>query len=118
MHPHPSLNPLIAIDVLGLSSTGELTADINRMELPDGEEKYAMALADFVGDPSLSAPLTVGLYSRWGAGKSVILNRIQGIQGFFIVYFGRVKMSRIGKLADASSDIILDVILMQETIKC
>ncbi len=70
--------PLVNVDLLGLSSTGELSADINRMELPSGQDSFIMALADFISDPSLSTPLTVGLYSRWGAGKSVILNRIQG----------------------------------------
>eukprot|EP00794_Sanderia_malayensis_P007197 gene7197-8003_t len=68
---------LINLDLLGLSSTGELSADINRMELPSGQDSFVMALADFISDPSLSTPLTVGLYSRWGTGKSVILSRIQ-----------------------------------------
>ncbi len=70
--------PLVTLDLLGLSSAGEFNADLNRMELPSGQGSFIMALADFIGDPSLATPLTVGLYSRWGAGKSVILHRIQG----------------------------------------
>ncbi|XP_065058902.1 kinase D-interacting substrate of 220 kDa B-like isoform X2 [Rhopilema esculentum] len=54
----------------------DLSADISRMELPSGQDKFVMALADFISDPSLSTPLTVGLFSRWGTGKSVILQRI------------------------------------------
>jgi len=54
----------------------DFSGDINRMELPSGHDKFVMALADYISDPSLSTPLTVGLYSRWGSGKSIILQRI------------------------------------------
>ena len=63
---------------VNLLSTGDFSGDINRMELPSGHDKFVMALADYISDPSLSTPLTVGLYSRWGSGKSIILQRIYG----------------------------------------
>lgn len=70
---------LLSVDSLySLSTTGDLSGDLHRMELPSGHDKFVMALADFISDPSLSTPLTVGLYSRWGTGKSVILQRIYG----------------------------------------
>ena len=69
---------LISTDSFDFTSVGDLSADINRMELPSGQDTFVMALADFVSDPSLSTPLTVGLYSRWGTGKSIILQRIYG----------------------------------------
>lgn len=72
------MEPLLKIDSLNSLSTGDLSGDLNRMELPSGHDKFVMALADFISDPSLSTPLTVGLYSRWVTGKSVVLQRIFG----------------------------------------
>ena len=62
------------------------------MELPSGHDKFVMALADFISDPSLSTPLTIGLYSRWSTGKSIILQRIYG------ELFGNVNIPDFGGL--------------------
>lgn len=43
-----------------------------------GYELYSSALADMLSEPSLSMPITVGLYARWGSGKSFLLNRLRG----------------------------------------
>ncbi|XP_077298504.1 ankyrin repeat-rich membrane spanning isoform X2 [Arctopsyche grandis] len=42
-----------------------------------GYELYSSALADMLSEPSLSMPITVGLYARWGSGKSFLLNRLR-----------------------------------------
>ena len=44
-----------------------------------GYEVYTSALADVLCEPSLAMPLTVGMYARWGSGKSFVLRRLQGI---------------------------------------
>lgn len=44
-----------------------------------GYEVYTSALADVLCEPSLNMPLTVGMYARWGSGKSFVLRRLQGI---------------------------------------
>ena len=44
-----------------------------------GYEVYTSAFADVLCEPSLSMPLTVGMYARWGSGKSFVLRRLQGI---------------------------------------
>ena len=53
-----------------------------------GYEVYTSAFADVLCEPSLSMPLTVGMYARWGSGKSFVLRRLQGItllkDAFFI----------------------------------
>ena len=36
------------------------------------------ALADILSEPTLAPPITVGLYARWGSGKSFILKKLQG----------------------------------------
>ncbi len=36
------------------------------------------ALADILSEPTLAPPVTVGLYARWGSGKSFILKKLQG----------------------------------------
>ena len=43
-----------------------------------GYELYSSALADMLSEPSLSMPITVGLYAKWGSGKSFLLNKLRG----------------------------------------
>lgn len=43
-----------------------------------GYELYSSALADILSSPSLSTPMTVGLYAKWGSGKSFMLNKLKG----------------------------------------
>ncbi|XP_076446294.1 kinase D-interacting substrate of 220 kDa B-like [Babylonia areolata] len=42
-----------------------------------GYDIYSSALADILSDPSLSTPITVGLYAKWGSGKSFLINKLQ-----------------------------------------
>lgn len=44
-----------------------------------GYDLYSSALADILSEPSLSTPITVGLYAKWGSGKSFLLNKLRGI---------------------------------------
>lgn len=38
---------------------------------------YGSALAQILAEPELSLPITVGLYAKWGSGKSLLLNKLQ-----------------------------------------
>lgn len=42
-----------------------------------GYDLYSSALADVLSEPSLSMPITVGLYAKWGSGKSFLLNKLR-----------------------------------------
>ena len=42
-----------------------------------GYDLYSAALADILTEPSLSMPITVGLYAKWGSGKSFLLKKLQ-----------------------------------------
>ena len=42
-----------------------------------GYDLYGSALADILTGPSLSMPITVGLYAKWGSGKSFLLKKLQ-----------------------------------------
>ena len=42
-----------------------------------GYDLYSSALADILTEPSLSMPITVGLYAKWGSGKSFLLKKLQ-----------------------------------------
>lgn len=56
-----------------------------------GYELYSSALADMLSEPSLSMPITVGLYAKWGSGKSFLLSKLRGIYLFskpFFVFLG------------------------------
>lgn len=42
-----------------------------------GYDAYSDVLADIVCEPSLTLPLTIGLYAKWGSGKSLLLPKIR-----------------------------------------
>ncbi|XP_020296518.1 kinase D-interacting substrate of 220 kDa isoform X3 [Pseudomyrmex gracilis] len=42
-----------------------------------GYDLYSSALADILSEPSLSTPITVGLYAKWGSGKSFLLSKLR-----------------------------------------
>uniref|UniRef100_A0A1I8BLY7 ANK_REP_REGION domain-containing protein n=1 Tax=Meloidogyne hapla TaxID=6305 RepID=A0A1I8BLY7_MELHA len=42
-----------------------------------GFDSYGDVIADVVCEPNLSLPLTIGLYAKWGSGKSILLSRIR-----------------------------------------
>lgn len=59
--------------------TGLFTTGKKCSEEVMGYEVYTSALADVLCEPSLTMPLTVGMYARWGSGKSFVLRRLQGM---------------------------------------
>lgn len=44
-----------------------------------GYDLYSCALADIMSDPLLTMPITVGLFAKWGSGKSFLLNKLKGM---------------------------------------
>ena len=42
-----------------------------------GYDLYSSALSEFLSEPSLHTPITVGLYAKWGSGKSFLLNQLK-----------------------------------------
>ncbi|CAG0880463.1 unnamed protein product [Cyprideis torosa] len=42
-----------------------------------GYDLYSSALADVLSEPSLRLPIAVGLYAKWGSGKSFLLERLK-----------------------------------------
>ncbi|XP_039435567.1 kinase D-interacting substrate of 220 kDa isoform X4 [Culex pipiens pallens] len=38
---------------------------------------YSSALADVLSEPTLTTPITVGLYAKWGSGKSFLLAKLR-----------------------------------------
>ncbi|KAI6235467.1 hypothetical protein M3Y95_00054700 [Aphelenchoides besseyi] len=42
-----------------------------------GFEAYSDVLADIVCEPNLSLPLSIGLYAKWGSGKSFLLPKMR-----------------------------------------
>ena len=73
-----SLEDLILI-LINLLFTGLFTTGKKCSEEVMGYEVYTSALADVLCEPSLAMPLTVGMYARWGSGKSFVLRRLQGM---------------------------------------
>lgn len=42
-----------------------------------GYDLYSSALADILSEPTLTMPITVGLYAKWGSGKSFLLGKLR-----------------------------------------
>eukprot|EP00095_Tigriopus_kingsejongensis_P008494 snap_masked-scaffold18_size714446-processed-gene-6.15 protein:Tk08494 transcript:snap_masked-scaffold18_size714446-processed-gene-6.15-mRNA-1 annotation:"kinase d-interacting substrate of 220 kda-like isoform x2" len=42
-----------------------------------GYDLYSSALADTLTQPTLSMPISVGLYAKWGSGKSFLLSKLR-----------------------------------------
>ena len=41
-----------------------------------GYELYSSSIADVLSEPSLNTPVTVGLYAKWGNGKSYMIDDV------------------------------------------
>jgi len=41
---------------------------------------YGSALADILIDPGTALPLTIGLFAKWGSGKSFLIGKLKGSQ--------------------------------------
>lgn len=50
--------------------------EYERMDLATQQDILLSTLSKFLVEPSLSTPMTIGLYSRWGSGKSAYLQRL------------------------------------------
>lgn len=42
-----------------------------------GYELYSSALADVLSEPTLTTPIAVGLFAKWGSGKSFLLTKLR-----------------------------------------
>ena len=54
------------------------TGNLNAQDIPQGYDMYSSTIADVLSDPQLHTPMTLGLFAKWGSGKSVLINRLQG----------------------------------------
>ena len=43
-----------------------------------GYEVYSSTIADVLSEPTLTTPITVGLYAKWGSGKSLVIGQLVG----------------------------------------
>lgn len=48
-----------------------------------GYELYSSAIADVLSEPTLTLPITVGLYAKWGSGKSFLLAKLRDEMNMF-----------------------------------
>ena len=61
-----------------------------------GYDLYSSALANILTEPSLSMPITVGLYAKWGSGTKAVAN--------YHVRNGRVQNSLLSSLLCSAND--------------
>lgn len=48
-----------------------------------GHDTYSIVIADVLSVPSLHTPITVGLYAKWGSGKSLLISKLIGLLQHF-----------------------------------
>ncbi|XP_069165232.1 kinase D-interacting substrate of 220 kDa B isoform X2 [Procambarus clarkii] len=48
-----------------------------------GYDLYSSSMADILSEPSLSMPISVGLYAKWGSGKSFLIRKLKEEMGSF-----------------------------------
>lgn len=66
--------------ILGRLNTNEDSE--NRL----GYDLYSSALADILSEPSLNMPISVGLYAKWGSGKSFLLKKLESMFNELWIY--------------------------------
>ena len=54
-----------------------IVGNLNADETVQGYEVYSSTIADVLSEPSLHTPITVGLFARWGSGKSFLIGRLR-----------------------------------------
>ncbi|XP_037068486.1 kinase D-interacting substrate of 220 kDa-like [Pollicipes pollicipes] len=59
-------------DIFGARKLNTNEENENRL----GYDLYSGALADFLSEPALTVPISVGLYAKWGSGKSFLLGKL------------------------------------------
>lgn len=50
-----------------------------------GYDLYSSSMADILSEPSLSMPISVGLYAKWGSGKSFLIRKLKGMYNIGII---------------------------------
>jgi len=56
-----------------------MVGNLNADETVQGYEVYSSTIADVLSEPSLHTPITVGLFARWGSGKSFLIGRLRSM---------------------------------------
>ena len=51
--------------------------NLNSSDNLKGYELYSSTVADILSEPSLNTPMTVGLYAKWGSGKSFLTDQLK-----------------------------------------
>ena len=53
------------------------SGNLNAGDNLTGYELYSSTIADILSEPSLNTPMTVGLYAKWGSGKSFLTDLLK-----------------------------------------
>jgi len=61
-----------------------LIGNLNADETVQGYEVYSSTIADVLSEPSLHTPITVGLFARWGSGKSFLIGRLRSMFSVYV----------------------------------
>ena len=53
-----------------------IAGNLNASESIQGYDLYSGTIADLLSEPSLHTPITIGLYAKWGSGKSILIDKL------------------------------------------
>ncbi|ERL90464.1 hypothetical protein D910_07813 [Dendroctonus ponderosae] len=71
-----------------------------------GYDLYSSALADILSEPSLSMPITVGLYAKWGSGKSFLLKKLRDEMKNFAKEFYFTDQTRVSSTTGGENSVV------------
>ena len=66
-----------------LSAIVTFVGHLNAEDSIQGYDIYSSTIADVLSDPALRTPICVGLYAKWGSGKSFLIERLQSRLYFY-----------------------------------
>ena len=66
-----------------------ISGHLNAEDSIQGYDIYSSTIADVLSDPALRTPICVGLYAKWGSGKSFLIERLQSklVEIFFLDFW-------------------------------
>lgn len=76
-----------------------------------GYELYSSALADVLSEPTLTTPIAVGLFAKWGSGKSFLLGKLKDEMSTFWPNESPVKANWLFVLITIHLALLLGIII-------
>lgn len=76
-----------------------------------GYELYSSALADVLSEPTLTTPIAVGLFAKWGSGKSFLLTKLRDEMSSFWPHDSPIKANWLFVVCAIHMAVLLGIVV-------